>query len=224
MPDAVVEAIRIYGATPAIPPSQDPEVGVGVVTAGDVLGVVDTVVPAGGSNIPIPPAGTNWSIIGQYALRVTQVASPVTMLSNVRFFVSQANYNALGGAYDGAALETADGTAAPADLDAFIPQGGTQGQVDPDYVQATRTLGPQGYVGNSINAVYGFTPANLFTNLGAGLLDLTGLGRSDGTTATFGQSVNDVSRLFLVQWAVGSGALRGAKPKVAITVRYDETV
>lgn len=222
MPDAVVEAIRIYGATPGIAPAT--QVGVGVVTAGDILGVVDSVVSAGGSNIPIPPAGTNRSIIGQYAMRVTQIASPVTLLSNVRFFVSQANFNGLGGAYDGVTFETPGGATPPASLDAFIPQGGTQGQVDPDYTQATRVLGPQGYVGDSINTVYGFTVADLFATLGAGLLDLTGLGRSDGTAGTFGQSVNDVSRLFLLQWAVSSQALRGAKPGVPITVRYDETV
>jgi len=224
MPDAVVEPIRIYGANPAIPPAQDPEVGVGVVTAGDVLGVVDSIVSAGGSNIPIPPAGTNRSIIGAYAMRVTQIASPVTTISNVRFLVSQANYNALGGAYDGATLRTPDGTTDPADLDAFVPQGGTQGEATGDYIQATRTLGPQGYVGNSINSVYGFTDADMFSNLGVGLLDLTGLGRGDGTVATFGQSLNDVSRMFLLQWALTANALRGSKPAVAITVRYDETV
>jgi len=222
MPDAVVEAIRVYGASPGIAPAT--LAGVGVVTPGDILGVVDSVVSAGGSNIPIPAAGTNRSIIGQYAMRITQVASPVTILSNVRFFVSQSNFNGLGGAYDGVAFETPDGTTLPADLDAFIPQGGTQGQVDPDYIQATRTLGPQGYVGDSINSVYGFTVADLFDNLGAGLLDLTGLGRGDGTAATFGQSVGDVSKLFLLQWAVSSQALRGSKPGVPITVRYDETV
>ena len=224
MPDAVVECIRIYGSSPAIPPAQDPDVGVEVVGANDILGVVDSVVSAGGSNVPIPVAGTNRSIIGAYALRVTQAASPVTTISNVRFFISQANYNALGGQYDGAALETPSSATDPADLDAFVSTGGTQGEATADYIQATRTLGPQGYVGDSINSVYGFAVANIFTTIGSGQLDLTGLGRGDGTVATFGQSVNDVSRMFLLQWALSSTALRGQKDPATITVRYDETV
>lgn len=224
MPDAVVEAIRIYGPTPAISPAAVPDVGVSVVGADDRLGVNDSVVSAGGRNIAIPPAGSNRSIIGHYAMRVIQVADPVTTISNVRFFVSQANLNALEGQYDGVALETPDSSTSVASLDAFVATGPSQGQPDPDYNQATRVLGPQGYVGDSISDVYGFTVVDMLQTLGVGQLDLTGLGRADGTVATFGQTVNDVSRMLLLQWAVSTLALRGAKDAIPITVSYDETV
>ena len=54
--------------------------------------------------------------------------------------------------------------------------------------------------------------------------ECTGLGRADGTTATFGQSANDVSRAFIIQPVVTADALRGLKPLVSVSCRYDELV
>lgn len=225
MPDATVEMIRIYGATPAIPPAQDPEVGVAVVTASDSLvGVVDDPDGVGGANIPIPPVGTNRSIVAAYAMRVVQPGSPVTTISNVRAFIAQADYNALGGAWAGAQLLTPGPATTPALLDPFVASGGSQGEAD-DYVQATRTLGPQGYVGDAMTALYPgiATPVDMFATLGVGQVNLTGRGRVDNTTASFGQSALDCSRMLLLQIAVSASALRGAKPGVVISIQYDES-
>ena len=86
-------------------------------------------------------------------------------------------------------------------------------------------LGPQGYIGDTIETVYGFTDiVDLLAdeNLSDGQLDLTGLGRGDGTVATFGQSVNDVSRMLLVQASFGPLSTTGKKTSVPIIVSYDE--
>lgn len=225
MPDATVEMIRIYGANPAIPPAQDPEVGVVEVTALESLvGVVDDPSGVGGANIPIPPVGTNRSIVAAYAMRVVQPAAPVTSISNVRAFVAQADFNALGGAWSGSQLLTPGPATDPTLLDSFVASGGSQGEAD-DYVPATRTLGPQGYVGDPMLSIYPdiATPVDMFSHLGVGQLDLTGRGRADNTTATFGQSAMDCSRLLLMQIAVSASALRGIKPGVVISIQYDES-
>lgn len=225
MSDAQVEIIRVYGANPSIDPAPD-DVGVEVLAGSAWVGVVDTPVNAGASNIPIPPVGENRGIFAHFALRIVIPASPVTTIANVGFFLSQASINALGGAWDGCKLYTpAQGEDVTA-LDLFIPQGGTQGEKDPDYNEATRTLGVQGYLGDDIETVYTAITAveDLFAYPQLPRLDLTGLGRADGTTATFGQSANDVSRAFIVQPAVTADALRGLKPLVSVSCRYDELV
>jgi hypothetical protein len=224
MSDAVLEVLRLYGPTPSILPA--PDVGVAIVTGLDAhLGVVDSPIPAGGANLPIPPVGNARSIMGTFVVRVAQVASPITTISNVRAFVSQADYNELAGSWAGMQLIT-PGPATPViDLDPFFAQGGSQGEVD-DYLQATRTLGPQGYTGDDMESIYGTldTPVDMLATLGVGQLDLTGRGRSDNTTATFGQSLLDCSRMLLLQIIATSSALRGMKPGAVITIQYDESV
>lgn len=225
MSDAVLEVIRIYGPTPAIPPEQNPEVGVAVVTGLEShLGVVDSPSPAGGANIPIPAVGSARSIVGCFAIRVAQVASPLTTISNVMAFVSQADYNDLAGAWAGIELQTPGPATDPDDLDAFVAFGGTQGEAA-DYVQATRTLGPQGYTGDAMATLYPAidTPVDMLGSIGVGQVDLTGKGRADGTTATFGQSFLDCSRMLLLQVVATSSALRGMKPGVVISIQYDES-
>lgn len=222
MPSAQIQIIRMYGSSPAIPPQA--EVGVEDVTATSAgLGSGDG--PSGSLDVPIPLAGTNLSVVQAFALRIIAVGAPLTTLSNVRFYVTQAGKNALGGSWDGIQLLTPDSSVSAALLDAFNEAAGvSQGQAA-DYQEATRTLGAQGYVGDSINSVYGISDlADILAdaNLGAGQLDLTGLGRADGTTGTFGNSVNDVSRMLLLQAAFSSTVLPGLKPGVQIIVSYDE--
>ena len=224
MSDAVIEVIRLYGSAPSIDPA--PDVGVAVVTGlAAHLGVVDSPVPAGGANIPIPPVGESRSILGTFVLRVAQVADPVTTLSNVQAFISQADYNELAGSWAGMQILTPGPATDPLDLDPFFAQGGSQGEVD-DYLQATRTLGPQGYTGNPMEDIYATidTPVDMLTTLGVGQVDLTGRGRSDNTTGTFGQSLLDCSKMLLIQILATSSALRGMKPGAVITIQYDESV
>ena len=225
MSDAALEVIRIYGSSPAIPPAQDPEVGVAVVTGLSAhLGVVDSPSPSGGANVPIPAVGSSRSILGTVAIRVVIPGSPVTTISNVKAFVSQADYNALAGAWSGMQLLTPGPGTDPADLDPFLASGGSTGDVD-DYLQATRTLGPQGYTGDDMEDIYSTmdTPVDMLDEIGVGQIDLTGRGRADNTTATFGQSEQDCSRMLLMQIAASSAALRGMKPGVVVTIQYDES-
>lgn len=220
---AQVEFIRIYGATPAIPPEQDPEVGVQVIGADVVhVGVVDSPVAAGVSGVPIPPSGENLSIIAALSMRIVQPAAPVTTISNVKFFLSQADINALGGEWDGIHVWTPAAASNPDLLDPFVAFGGSVGAAA-DYIEATRTLGSQGYVGDSIDDVYGIaTREDLFAYPNQGRLDLTGRGRADGSLATFGQSALDCSRMMLVQYGLTSTAVSGQKPTLFLTCRYDE--
>jgi len=222
MPSAQIQIIRMYGSAPAIPPQS--EVGVEDVTAAAAgLGSGDG--PSGSLDVPIPLAGTNLSMVQAFALRIIAIASPLTTISNVRFYITQAGKNALGGAWDGIQLLTPSVAVSPGALDAFDEAAGAGQGLLADYVQATRVLGAQGYVGNSINTVYGIaTLIDLLddANLGAGALDLTGLGRSDSLTTSFGNSVNDVSRMLLVQASFGSTVLPGLKPGVQVIVSYDE--
>lgn len=226
MADAVVEVIRVYGAAPKIPPESDPEVGVSVVSGSEWVGVVDSPISAGASNIPIPPVGENRGIFAHLALRVVTPGSPVTVISNVGFFLAQASINALGGAWDGVKIYTPAQGEDVTLLDLFQVTGPDIGDTDADYNQATRTLGVQGYIGDDIEAVYAGIGAveDLFAFPQDPRLNLTGRGRADGTTATFGQSANDVSRAFIVQPSVTADALRGLKPAVTVSCRYDEVV
>lgn len=222
MPSAQLHVVRLYGSSPAIPPQT--EVGVENVTSGNAtLGSGDG--PTGSIDIPIPLAGTNLSMVQAFAARVVAVGSPVTTISNLRFYVTQAGKNALGGSWAGMQLLTPSSAVSPGALDAFIETaGGSQG-LKADYVQATRTLGAQGYVGDSIDDVYGIsTVIDMLDDayLGAGQIDLTGKGRADGTTATFGNSVNDVSRMLLLQIAFGTTTLAGLKSGLQIIMSYDE--
>jgi len=225
MADAQVEIIRVYGPNPSIDPAPD-DVGVEILAGSSWVGVVDSPVSAGASNIPIPPVGENRGIFAHLALRIVVPASPVTTISAVGFFLSQASINALGGAWDGCKIYTPASDQDPADLDLFVPTGGTMGEKTADYNEATRTLGVQGYLGDDIEAVYTAITAveDLFAFPQLPRLDLTGLGRADGTTATFGQSANDVSRAFIIQPVVTADALRGLKPLVSVSCRYDELV
>jgi hypothetical protein len=77
-----------------------------------------------------------------------------------------------------------------------------------------------------MESIYGTldTPVDMLATLGVGQLDLTGRGRSDNTTATFGQSLLDCSRMLLLQIIATSSALRGMKPGAVITIQYDESV
>lgn len=220
---AQVEFIRIYGATPAIPPEQDPEVGVQVIGSDVVhVGVVDSPVAAGVSGVPIPSAGENLSIIAALSMRIVQPASPVTTISNVRFFLSQAGINSLGGAWDGIHVWTPAAAENPDLLDPFVAFGGSVGSAD-DYLEATRTNGSQGYVGDSLDDVYGFaTREDLFDYPNQGRLDLTGRGRVDGSVTSFGQSEQDCSRMMLIQYGLTAAAVSGQKPTLPLTCRYDE--
>lgn len=222
MPSAQVSLIQLYGANPSIAPQ--PEVGVEDVT-GAIAGVGSGDGPVGTLDVAVPIQGTNRSLVQAFALRVIQPASPVTVISDVRLYVDQAGKNSLEGEWDDIELLTCDSSVDPTLLDAFDEASGPDQGKAADYVEATRTLGPQGYVGDTIETVYGISDvADLMAdeNLGRGLLDLTGLGRADGTTATFGQSVNDVSRMLLIQASFGMLSTSGKKPGVPITLFYDE--
>lgn len=226
MANAQVEPIRIYGAAPKIDPASDPETGIEILTAPTWVGVVDGPVVAGASNVIRPVAGTNRSVVAALALRVTAPGDPVTVISNVRWFLSQANINALGGAYDGCHLYTPDQDTDTDELDPFIVTAGSNQGKKLDYKQATRTLGVQGYSGDNLLSIYTGIDAvaDILALPNEGLLDLTGLGREDGTAATFGTSVNDVSKMFLLQMAVTSAALRGLKPVASLTYSYEEVI
>lgn len=227
MADAQVEIIRVYGATPKLPPASDPEIGIEVVTGGTAwMGVADGPIVAGASNIPKPPVGENLGVFGTFALRVVQPGDPATVISNVVFFVSQAALNAVAGAYDGIKLYTPASDQSAADLDLFYATDDANlGEVN-KYEQATRTLGAQGYVGDAIEDVYSAITAveDLLAYPQQPRLVLTGRGREDNTLGTFGKSVNDVSRGFLVQPAVTATAQRGLRPALTVSYRYDELV
>lgn len=221
MPSAQVSLIRLYGGNPSIAPQ--PEVGVHDVTAA-AAGIGSGDGPVGTIDVAVPLAGTNRSLVQAFALRVIQPASPVTTISDVRMYVTQEGKNSLAGEWDDIQLLTPDSSVDPALLDPFEVSGLNLGMAA-DYVEATRTLGPQGYVGDPIESVYGITDlVDLLddASLGRGQLDLTGLGRADGTTATFGQSVNDVSRMLLVQARFGTMSTSGKKPGVPLVLYYDE--
>jgi hypothetical protein len=222
MPNAQVSLIQIYGGSPSIPPQ--PEVGVVHVTGATAkLGSGDG--PVGEVNINVPLLGSNRSLIQAFALRVIQVASPITTLSNVRFYLNQAGKNALEGAWSDIQLLTPGPATNPLLLDPFdVAVGAGQG-LALGYMEPTRVFGPQGYIGDSFETVYGFTgEVDMLADasLGLGQLDLTGLGRADGTTATFGNRVNDVSRMLLMQAALGPNVLAGPKPGVQVVFSYDE--
>lgn len=223
--NAQVELIRIYGANPAIAPQEDPEVGV-VVVSGTTTQIanIDAPTPTGVGGIPIPSVGENLSIIAALALRVVVPADPVTQLSNVRFFFKQGAIDALGGQWDGARVWTPASTIDPDTLNAFIAFGGSVGAKD-DYLQATRSLGAQGWLGDSLDDVYGIADReDMLAFPGDGRIDLTGKGRADGTTGTFGQSVNDVSRMLLMQYGLTPDMASGTKPVLTISCRYDESL
>lgn len=225
MADAQVEIIRVYGASPAVAPWQDPEVGVQVVSGNTAwLGVSDGPVTAGASNIPKPPVGENLGVFGTFALRVVVPADPVTTIANVVFFVSQASINAVGGAYDGMKLYTPASDQSPADLDLFYATGDVGKAYK--YRQATRTLGVQGYTGDAIEDAYAAITAveDLLAYPQEPRLILTGRGRADNTLSSFGQSANDISRAFLIQPAVTATAQRGLKPALTLSFRYDELI
>lgn len=219
---AQVEYIRIYGANPAIPPESDPETGVQVLGVDTMhIGTVDSPVEAGASPVPIPTGGENLSIIAALAMRIVQPADPVTTISNVYFFVSQANLNALGGQWDGIHIWTPAAAEDPDLLDPFVAFSGDVGAVD-DYIQATRTLGAQGYLGDSLVDVYGVAREDILAYPNQGRLDLTGRGRANGSVSSFGQSALDCSRMMLLQYGVTTAAASGSKPNCVLSCRYDE--
>lgn len=222
---AEVEFIRIYGANPAIPPAEDPEVGVSVIDGSTRIGDQDTNSPSGSAAVPIPASGENRSIMVTTAVRVVQPADPVTTISNVRFFVKQSAIDALGGKWEGIHVWTPASTEDAAGFDAFVASGGGVGSKDADYVQATRTLEAQGWIGDSIEDLHDVDDVeDVLEFPNQGRLDLTGKGRSGGTTATFGRSVNDVSRMFIVQAGLTADASSEPKPTLVFTCRFDEAL
>lgn len=221
--NAAIEFIRITGASPAISPEGE-DVGVTILSSATQLADVDAPSPTGIGGVPIPSIGENRSIIVALALRVVQPADPVTILSDVRFFVSQANLNSVGGDWDGINLWTPKSTTDTDLLDAFVAFGGSVGAAA-DYVQATRSQTAQGWIGDDIEDVYGIADLDdvlAFPN--AGRLDLTGLGREDGTVDTFGHSGLDCSKLMLLQAALTSACVSGAKPTLPLSCRWSESL